>query len=53
MERARDEKKLRKPGQSWTVQARLEPYVSENPYDGYEIDVRVHLVSGSTGRASI
>lgn len=54
MERARDEKKLRKPGQSWTVQAWLEhwveniakPYVSENTYDGYEVDVRVHLVPG-------
>lgn len=54
MERARDEKKLRKPGQSWTVQAWLQhwveniakPYVSENTYDGYEVDVRVHLVPG-------
>lgn len=54
MERARDEKKLRKPGQSWTVQAWLEhwvekiakPYVSENMYDGYEVDVRVYLVPG-------
>lgn len=54
MERARDEKKLRKPGQSWTLQAWLEhwveniakPYVSENTYDGYEVDVRVHLVPG-------
>ncbi|MEU6509250.1 site-specific integrase [Streptomyces sp. NPDC046942] len=54
MERARDEKKLRKVGQSWGVQAWLEhwveniakPYVSENTYDGYEVDVRVHLVPG-------
>ena len=54
MERARDDKKLRKPGQSWTLQAWLEhwveniakPYVSENTYDGYEVDVRVHLVPG-------
>ena len=54
MERARDGKKLRKPGQSWTLQAWLEhwveniakPYVSENTYDGYEVDVRVHLVPG-------
>lgn len=54
MERARDAKKLRKPGHSWTVQAWLEhwveniakPYVSENAYDGYEVDVRVHLVPG-------
>lgn len=52
MERARDDKKLRKPGQSWTLQAWLEHwveniakrYVSENTYDGYEVDVRVHLV---------
>ncbi|MGW1327619.1 tyrosine-type recombinase/integrase [Streptomyces antibioticus] len=54
MERARDDKKLRKPGQNWTLQAWLEhwveniakPYVSENTYDGYEVDVRVHLVPG-------
>jgi integrase len=54
MERARDDKKLRKPGKGWTVQSWLEhwveniakPYVSENTYDGYEVDVRVHLVPG-------
>ncbi|MET7762344.1 tyrosine-type recombinase/integrase [Streptomyces sp. NPDC005393] len=54
MERARDAKKLRKPGKGWTVQSWLEhwveniakPYVSENTYDGYEVDVRVHLVPG-------
>ncbi|WP_329077709.1 tyrosine-type recombinase/integrase [Streptomyces niveus] len=54
MERARDDKKLRKPGKGWTVGSWLEhwveniarPYVSENTYDGYEVDVRVHLVPG-------
>ncbi len=54
MERARDDKKLRRLGQSWTLRAWLEhwveniakPYVSENTYDGYEVDVRVHLVPG-------
>ncbi|WP_037840121.1 tyrosine-type recombinase/integrase [Streptomyces sp. NRRL S-337] len=54
MERARDAKKLRKPGQRWTLHSWLEhwveniakPYVSENTYDGYEVDVRVHLVPG-------
>lgn len=54
MERARDAKKLSKPGQSWTLHSWLEhwveniakPYVSENTYDGYEVDVRVHLVPG-------
>ncbi|MFD3455433.1 tyrosine-type recombinase/integrase [Streptomyces sp. NPDC058691] len=54
LERLRDEKKLRKPGKAWTVKTWLEhwveniarPYVSENTYDGYEVDVRVHLVPG-------
>ncbi|MFF2187860.1 tyrosine-type recombinase/integrase [Streptomyces sp. NPDC058155] len=54
MERARDDKKLRKPGKGWMVGSWLEhwveniakPYVSENTYDGYEVDVRVHLVPG-------
>lgn len=54
MERARDDKKLRKPGKGWTVQSWLEhwaentakPYVSENTHDEYEVDVRVHLVPG-------
>ncbi|MDX2854523.1 site-specific integrase [Streptomyces sp. PA03-3a] len=54
LERLRDEKKLRKPGKAWTVKTWLEhwveniarPHVSENTYDGYEVDVRVHLVPG-------
>lgn len=54
MERARDARKLKKPGRRWTVQGWLEhwveniakPYVSENTYDGYEVDGRVHLVPG-------
>lgn len=54
LERLRDEKKLRKPDKAWTVKTWLEhwveniarPHVSENTYDGYEVDVRVHLVPG-------
>lgn len=54
IEKQRYAKKLRKPGKAWTVKAWLEHwveniakrYVSENTYDGYEVDVRVHLVPG-------
>ncbi|MGP4115209.1 tyrosine-type recombinase/integrase [Streptomyces sp. 4N509B] len=54
LEKLRDAGRLRKAGKRWTVQAWLEhwveniakPYVSENTYDGYEVDVRVHLVPG-------
>ncbi|MFD9908865.1 tyrosine-type recombinase/integrase [Streptomyces sp. NPDC059063] len=54
IERLRDQKKLPKPGQTWTFRSWLEhwvhetaqKYVSENTYDGYEVDVRVHLVPG-------
>ncbi|WP_327355022.1 tyrosine-type recombinase/integrase [Streptomyces sp. NBC_01304] len=54
LERQRDAGKVRKAGQKWTVKKWLEhwveniakKYVSENSYDGYEVDVRVHLVPG-------
>ncbi|MGJ5898476.1 tyrosine-type recombinase/integrase [Streptomyces niveiscabiei] len=54
LERERDKGKVRKPGKAQTVKTWLEhwveeiakPYVSENTYDGYEVDVRVHLVPG-------
>ncbi|GAA3881366.1 tyrosine-type recombinase/integrase [Streptomyces sedi] len=54
LEKQRDAGKLRKAGKRWTLGAWLEhwvteiakPYVSENTYDGYEVDVRVHLVPG-------
>ncbi|MFB7780051.1 tyrosine-type recombinase/integrase [Streptomyces bauhiniae] len=54
LEKARDSGRVRKPGKAWTLGAWLEhwveniakKYVSENSYDGYEVDVRVHLVPG-------
>ncbi len=54
LERERDAGRVRKPGKPWTLGAWLEhwvkniakKYVSENSYDGYEVDVRVHLVPG-------
>ncbi|MFF4371568.1 tyrosine-type recombinase/integrase [Streptomyces sp. NPDC001594] len=54
MEKKRDANKLPKAGQRWTVKTWTEhwvyniaqKYVSENTYDGYEVDVRVHLVPG-------
>ncbi|CAM5258565.1 hypothetical protein SMICM304S_04474 [Streptomyces microflavus] len=54
LERQRKDGKVRKAGQQWTVKTWLEhwvqniakKYVSENSYDGYEVDVRVHLVPG-------
>ncbi|MEV7613288.1 site-specific integrase [Streptomyces sp. NPDC089799] len=54
LERQRDAGTVRKAGQQWTVKTWLEhwveniakKYVSENSYDGYEVDVRVHLVPG-------
>lgn len=54
LERKREEGTVRKVGEQWTVKAWLEhwvyniakKYVSENTYDGYEVDVRVHLVPG-------
>lgn len=54
LEKKRDAGTVRKPGKAWTVTAWLEHwveniakrYVSENTYDGYEVDVRVHLVPG-------
>ncbi|MFF0745639.1 tyrosine-type recombinase/integrase [Streptomyces sp. NPDC004111] len=54
LEGLRDEGKVPSAGQRWTVKTWLEhwvdniakKYVSENSYDGYEVDVRVHLVPG-------
>ncbi|WP_405686318.1 site-specific integrase [Streptomyces sp. NBC_01387] len=54
LEKERDSGRVRKPGKAWTLGAWLEhwveniakKYVSENSYDGYEVDVRVHLVPG-------
>ncbi|GHG33673.1 tyrosine-type recombinase/integrase [Streptomyces zaomyceticus] len=54
LERQRKDGTVRKAGQQWTVKTWLEhwveniakKYVSENSYDGYEVDVRVHLVPG-------
>ncbi|MER6117324.1 site-specific integrase [Streptomyces sp. NPDC001743] len=54
LERQRKDGKVRKAGQQWTVKTWLEhwvqniakKYVSENSFDGYEVDVRVHLVPG-------
>ncbi|MFB7290708.1 tyrosine-type recombinase/integrase [Actinacidiphila glaucinigra] len=54
IERKRDAGSLSKPGEKWTLGTWLEhwvheiakKYVSENTYDGYEVDVRVHLVPG-------
>ncbi|WP_328725683.1 tyrosine-type recombinase/integrase [Streptomyces sp. NBC_00259] len=54
IERKRDAGNLSKPGEMWTLGNWLEhwvheiakKYVSENTYDGYEVDVRVHLGPG-------
>lgn len=55
LERERDEGKVRKPGQSWTVEQWLRhwldnivapPAISENAFDAYENAIRVHLVPG-------
>lgn len=54
LEQQRKAGTVRKIGQQWTVKTWLEhwveniakKYVSENSYDGYEVDVRVHLVPG-------
>ncbi|GAY11799.1 site-specific integrase [Pseudonocardia sp. N23] len=55
LERARDEGKVRKPGQSWTVEQWLNhwldtvvapPAITENAHAAYDVAVRVHLVPG-------
>jgi hypothetical protein len=55
LERARDEGKVRKAGQSWTVEQWLKhwlenivapPTLTENAYEAYEVAVRVHLIPG-------
>ncbi len=54
LERERDDGKVRKPGQTWTVEQWLThwletiapPVITENAYIAYEVAVRVHLVPG-------
>jgi integrase len=55
LERERDEGRVRKAGQNWTVEIWLKhwlenivapPVVSENAYSAYEVAVRVHLIPG-------
>jgi integrase len=55
LERARDEGKVRKAGQSWTVEQWLThwlhniiapPAITENAWDAYASAVRVHLIPG-------
>ncbi|GAB3914612.1 tyrosine-type recombinase/integrase [Kibdelosporangium lantanae] len=55
LEQERNEGRVRKAGQSWTVETWLKhwlenvvapPVVTENAYSAYEVAVRVHLVPG-------
>lgn len=55
LERQRDDGKVRKPGQTWTVEQWLNhwlhtiiapPTIKENAWDAYENAVRVHLIPG-------
>jgi integrase len=55
LERKRDEGKVRKPGQAWTVEQWLShwletivapPVITENAFIAYEVAVRVHLIPG-------
>jgi integrase len=55
LERERDEGKVRKPGQTWTVEQWLNhwlytivapPTIKANAWDAYENTVRVHLIPG-------
>jgi integrase len=55
LERERDEGKVRKPGQTWTVEQWLiywldtiiaPPVITENAFIAYEVAVRVHLIPG-------
>ncbi|ACU34143.1 tyrosine-type recombinase/integrase [Actinosynnema mirum] len=55
LERMRDQGRVTKAGQNWTVETWLKhwlenivapPVVSENAYSAYEVAVRVHLVPG-------
>jgi len=55
LERERDEGKVRKPGQRWTVEQWLNhwlesivapPSITENAHDAYRNAVRVHLIPG-------
>jgi Phage integrase, N-terminal SAM-like domain len=55
LERERDEDKVRKPGQTWTVKQWLiywletiiaPPVITENAFIAYEVAARVHLIPG-------
>jgi integrase len=55
LERQRDDRKVRKAGESWTVEGWLThwldnivapPVVTENAWSAYEVAVRVHLIPG-------
>src|SRR5882757_3390591 len=55
LERQRDERKVKKAGESWTVESWLThwlenivatPVVTENAWSAYEVAVRVHLIPG-------
>ncbi|MGH3914798.1 MAG: tyrosine-type recombinase/integrase [Pseudonocardiaceae bacterium] len=54
LERERDDGKVRKPGQTWTVEQWLThwlemiapPVITENAYIAYEVAARVHLIPG-------
>jgi integrase len=55
LERDRDEGKVRKPGQNWTVEQWLThwlttivapPAITENAHAAYDVAVRVHLIPG-------
>jgi integrase len=55
LERRRDEGKVRKPGQMWTVEQWLNhwlntivapPTITQNAWDAYESAIRVHLIPG-------
>jgi integrase len=55
LERQRDEGKVRKPGQTWTVEQWLNhwlhtiiapPTITQNAWDAYDSAIRVHLIPG-------
>jgi integrase len=55
LERRRDEGKVRKPGQTWTVEQWLNhwlntiiahPTITQNAWDAYDSAIRVHLIPG-------
>jgi integrase len=55
LERRRDEGKVRKPGQTWTVEQWLDhwlntivapPTITQNAWDAYDSAIRIHLIPG-------